>query len=88
MYAVWRLNLNMTTSATDVVCYGENNGTDTVKIIGGDTPFQLVLSGTALSENDTVKDIMDRTYIFENLKPGDYTVTLTDVLIKKYTIWF
>ena len=82
LYAVWRLNLDMTMSSTDVVCYGENNGTDTVKIIGGDTPFQLVLSGTALSENDTVRNIMDRTYIFENLKPGDYTVTLTDVLGK------
>lgn len=82
LYAVWRLNLNMTMDSTDVVCYGENNGTDTVKMIGGDTPFQLVLSGTALSENDTVRNIMDRTYIFENLKPGDYTVTLTDVLGK------
>ena len=82
MYAVWRLTLDMTMDSTDVVCYGENNGTDTVKIIGGDTPFQLVLSGTALSENDTIKNIMDRTYIFENLKPGSYTVTLTDVLGK------
>lgn len=82
MYAVWRLTLDMTMDSTDVVCYGENNGTDTVKIIGGEEPFQLVLSGTALSENDTVKNIMDRTYIFENLKSGSYTVTLTDVLGK------
>lgn len=81
-YAVWRLTLDMTMDSTDVVCYGENNGTDTVKIIGGEEPFQLVLSGTALSENDTIKYIMDRTYIFENLKPGSYTVTLTDVLGK------
>lgn len=82
LYAVWRLTLDMTMDSTDVVCYGENNGTDTVKIIGGEEPFQLVLSGTALSENDTIKNIMDRTYIFENLKPGSYTVTLTDVLGK------
>lgn len=82
LYAVWRLTLDMTMDSTDVVCYGENNGTDTVKIIGGEEPFQLVLSGTALSENDTVKNIMDRTYIFENLKSGSYTVTLTDVLGK------
>lgn len=82
LYAVWRLNLDMTMDSTDVRCYGENNGADTVKIIGGDTPFQLVLSGAALTENDTVKNIMDRTYIFENLKPGSYTVTLTDVLGK------
>ena len=82
LYAVWRLNLNMTMDSTDVVCYGENNGTDTVNIIGGDAPYQLVLSGSALTENDTVKNIMDRTYIFENLKPGSYTVTLTDVLGK------
>lgn len=82
LYAVWRLTLDMTMDSTDVVCYGENNGTDTVKIIGGEEPFQLVLSGAALTENDTVKNIMDRTYIFENLKPGSYTVTLTDVLGK------
>jgi len=82
MYAVWRLNLDMTMDSTDVVCYGENNGTDTVKIIGGDAPFQLVLSGAALTENDTVKNLTDRTYIFENLKPGQYNVQLTDVLGK------
>ena len=82
LYAVWRLNLDMTMDSTDVVCYGENNGADTVRIIGGEEPFQLVLSGTVLSENDTVKNIMDRTYIFENLKPGSYTITLTDVLGK------
>lgn len=82
MYAVWRLSLDMTMDSTAVVCYGENNGTDTVKIIGGEEPFQLVLSGAALTENDTVKNIMDRKYVFTNLKPGSYTVTLTDVLGK------
>jgi len=82
LFAVWRLNLDMVMDSTDVVCYGENNGTDTVKIIGGDTPFQLVLSSTVLAENDTVKNLMDRTYIYKNLKPGKYTVQLTDVLTK------
>lgn len=82
MYAVWRLTLDMTMDSTDVVCYGENNGTDTVKIIGGEEPFQLVLSGAVLTDNDTVKNIMDRKYVFTNLKPGSYTVTLTDVLGK------
>ena len=82
MYAVWRLNLDMTMDSTDVVCYGENNGTDTVKIIGGEAPFQLVLSSTVMAENDTVKNLMDRTYIFTNLKPGSYNVQLTDVLTK------
>jgi len=85
LYAVWRLNLNMTMDSTDVVCYGENNGTDTVKIIGGEAPFQIVLSSTVMAENDTVKNLMDRTHIFTNLKPGKYNVQLTDVL-KKDTI--
>jgi len=85
LYAVWLLNLNMTMDSTDVVCYGENNGTDTVKIIGGEAPFQLVLSSTVMADNDTVKNLMDRTYIFTNLKPGKYNVQLTDVL-KKDTI--
>jgi len=82
LYAVWRLNLDMEMDSTDVVCYGENNGTDTVRIIGGEAPFQLVLSSTVLAANDTVKNLMDRTYIYNNLKPGKYTVQLTDVLTK------
>lgn len=86
LYAVWRLNLDMTTSATDVVCYHENNGTDTVKMIGGEAPFQLVLKSSVLPENDTVKNIMERTYIFQNLKKGDYTVELSDVLKKDYIV--
>ena len=79
LYAVWRLNLTMVMDSTDVVCYGEDNGTDTVKIIGGEMPFKLVLSGT---EDRTVTNVMTRTYVFENLKPGAYTVTLTDTLNK------
>ena len=79
LYAAWRSNLTMVMDSTDVVCYGEDNGTDTVKIIGGEMPFKLVLSGT---EDRTVTNVMTRTYVFENLKPGAYTVTLTDTLNK------
>ena len=84
MYAVWRLNLDMTMDSTDVVCYGENNGTDTVKIIGGDAPYMLVLSSSVLPQNDTVKNLMDTKYVFENLKPGSYNVELSDVLKKDF----
>ncbi len=84
MYAVWRLNLDMTMDSTDVVCYGENNGTDTVKIIGGEAPYMLVLSSSVLPQNDTVKNIMDTKYVFENLKPGSYNVELSDVLKKDF----
>ena len=77
MYAVWHDSLSVTNDSTDVVCHSENNGTDTVKISGGVIPFQLVLSSTALSKNDTV-NITDRTYIYENLKPGAYTVKVSD----------
>ena len=82
LYAVWRLNLDMQMNATDVSCHDKNDGADTVKIIGGDTPFQIVLSSSVMAENDTVKNLMDRTYIFTGLKPGDYNVQLTDVLTK------
>ena len=82
LYAVWRLNLDMQMNATDVSCHDKNDGADTVKIIGGDTPFQIVLSSTVMADNDTVKNLMDRTYIFTGLKPGDYNVQLTDVLTK------
>ena len=77
MYAVWHDSLSVTNASTDVICHSENNGTDTVKISGGVIPFQLVLSSTALSKNDTV-NITDRTYIYENLKPGSYTVKVSD----------
>lgn len=84
LYAVWRLTLDMTMDSTDVVCYGENNGTDTVKIIGGEAPYMIVLSSTVLPQNDTVKNLMDTKYIFENLKPGKYNVELSDVLKKDF----
>ena len=83
LYAVWRLNLDMTSTATDVVCYGQDNGTDTVKIIGGEAPYKLVLSGGALTDN--VEVTTDQTqYVFTNLKPSanDYKVQLSDVLTK------
>lgn len=84
LYAVWRLTLDMTMDSTDVVCYGENNGTDTVKIIGGEAPYMIVLSSIVLPQNDTVKNLMDTKHIFENLKPGKYNVELSDVLKKDF----
>ncbi len=83
MYAVWRLNLDMTMSSTDVVCYGENNGTDTVKIIGGDPTYMIVLSSTVLDQNDTVRT-SGTQYVFTNLKPGTYNVELSDTLKKDF----
>ena len=67
----------MSMDSTDVVCFGENNGTDTVRIQGGVAPFQLVLSSSVLDKNDTV-NITDRLHIYTNLKPGSYLVELTD----------
>ena len=61
----------------------ENNGTDTVKIIGGEAPYKLVLSGGALSDNvEATTD--ETTYVFDNLAPSinEYKVQLTDVLGK------
>lgn len=83
MYAVWRLNLGMTMASTDVVCYGENNGTDTVKIIGGDPTYMIVLSSTVLDQNDTVRT-SETQYVFTNLKPGTYNVELSDTLKKDF----
>lgn len=62
--------------STDVVCFGENNGTDTVRIQGGTPPFQLVLSSSVLTKNDTV-NLTGRIHIYTDLKPGSYTVTVT-----------
>ena len=83
LYAVWRLNLDMTSIATDVVCYGQNNGTDTVKIIGGEAPYKLVLSGGDLTDN-VVVTTDQTTHIFTDLKysTNEYKVELTDVLTK------
>ena len=67
----------MRMDSTDVICFGENNGTDTVRIQGGVAPFQLVLSSSVLDKNDTV-NITDRLHIYTNLKPGSYLVELTD----------
>lgn len=63
--------------STDVICYDDNNGTDTVRIQGGTPPFQLVLSSSVLAKNDTV-NLTGRLHIYTDLKPGSYLVSLTD----------
>ena len=71
--------LTMVLDSTDVVCYGENNGTDTVKINGGMAPFRIVLSSSVLSQNDTV-NTTERLHIYTGLKAGSYAVEIKDAL--------
>ncbi len=56
-------NLNIVNNT----CFGENNGTISVEIIGGNAPFTLVWSDSTLSGDS-----------LQNLPDGDYTLTITD----------
>jgi hypothetical protein len=52
--------------ATNINCYGQNNGTASVSIVGGTAPFNYNWSNSQTTE------------IISNLTPGDYTVTVID----------
>jgi gliding motility-associated-like protein len=56
------------TARTDIVCYGETNGSATITGSGGVAPFQYRLNGGALQS----------TGIFSGLSAGSYIVTIQD----------
>jgi len=53
---------------TDIVCYGETNGSATITGSGGVAPYQYRLNGGALQSSG----------IFSGLSAGSYTVTIQD----------
>jgi|GEM_PF-467164 len=55
-----------TIEKTDIICFGEQNGTLSVNVSGGTEPYQYLWSN-----GQTVKDLV-------NIGPGTYTVTITD----------
>jgi hypothetical protein len=58
--------LTVSTSATNVTCFGANNGTATVSGIGGCTPYTYRWSNNATTQT------------ISGLRPGTYTVTIAD----------
>jgi len=56
------------TSATDVSCYGMNDGTATAQVIGGVLPYSLVWDDASSQTSDTAT----------SLTAGTYTVQVTD----------
>jgi hypothetical protein len=55
--------------ATDILCFGESNGSITVTPIGGTGPYQFSVDGSALSSNN----------VLSNYPAGNYTVTILDI---------
>jgi len=51
---------------TDIDCFGNQNGTINVDILGGTTPYQYLWSNGSTSED------------LSNIGPGSYTLTITD----------
>lgn len=60
-------------AVTDITCYGENNGTATVNVSGGISPYSYSWSNGASTANVT------------GLPQGDYSVTITDALLNSIT---
>jgi len=58
--------LSSNTSATNLTCYGANDGTAGINIVGGEGPFNYQWSNGA------------QTQMLDNLSAGVYTVTVTD----------
>lgn len=67
------LVLDITT--TNVVCFGENNGSATVKIQGGKANYSYSITGPATYSGTTTG-----IFTITNLKPGTYNVVITDAL--------
>lgn len=62
--------LRIDTAHTNIPCYGNNNGTATVSVISGVSPYTYIWSTIPASTNATVT----------GLPPGTYTVTVTDAI--------
>lgn len=60
-------NLNVTTLATNVTCFGANDGTATANPLGGNLPYSFVWSNAG------------NTVTISNLAAGNYSVTVTDL---------
>jgi gliding motility-associated-like protein len=62
------MSLNATVSKTDVSCNGASNGSITISMLNGSTPYQYSLNNTTWQTGNT----------FSNLGPGNYTVYYRD----------
>lgn len=58
--------LTVTATKANVNCFSSNNGTATINVTGGTTPYTFKWSNNASTQN------------LANLAPGTYTVTVTD----------
>jgi len=58
----------MVSSQTDVICFGESNGSVTVTSTGGVAPYQYRINGGGLQSSN----------IFSGLSSGSYTITVQD----------
>jgi subtilisin-like proprotein convertase family protein len=59
---------------SNITCVGANNGSINASVAGGQAPFSYLLSGQA----NPVTGIGQSNYVFSNLAPGSYTVTIRD----------
>ncbi len=60
----------VTTTVTDILCHGDNNGSIVITVEGGTAPYQYAILPN-LNQFDDVNS-------FANLAPGDYTVIVQD----------
>ncbi|MEM8583856.1 MAG: T9SS type A sorting domain-containing protein [Bacteroidota bacterium] len=60
------IDVSIELSSTDILCNGDDNGTATVEVTGGDTPYTFEWSNG------------DDTPTITGLEPGTYTVTVTE----------
>jgi hypothetical protein len=68
--------LSGTTTATNITCYGDGNGSLTVNATGGTPPYQYELNGEGYQSDN----------VFSNLAPGNYTITIMDATNTTYVV--
>jgi len=65
---------------TDITCFGNDNGVVNVEIVGGKSPYNINYKNDVVPAtfDESHNGIAIKTDKVENLKPGNYIITVTD----------
>lgn len=69
------LSIDMIITNTHPLCAGASDGTITARVINGVSPYTFAITGPV---SVTINAVVPDSFVFENLLPGTYNVSVTD----------